>query len=155
MSVENRKSADVFNPSGRVLSKKGQRMQSKADQQVRIEKRDDYLFITLLPYSSVGEFKSEISRIREALISNDCRKLIIDATSTKERIPILELFEICLFMVDELHRISPRIAVVAVPEAVYEDRFGENVIRNRGLNLMRFVADFQEAVDWLSAPPEL
>jgi hypothetical protein len=32
---------------------------------------------------------------------------------------------------------------------VYPDRFAENVVRNRGLDFIRFLDNEQEALDWL------
>jgi hypothetical protein len=45
----------------------------------------------------------------------------------------------------------PRIAAVISPEASYPDRFGENVLRNRGLDFIRFLGDEESALDWLLA----
>jgi hypothetical protein len=123
-----------------------------SDGQFSIENRNSYLLITLAPYSDMDEFKSNVTQIKDAIDLYKCRKLLIDATATKERIPVLDLFEICLHMVDKLGPANPKIAVFVVPEATYPDRFGENVVRNRGMDLMRFVSSIQEALDWLEVP---
>jgi hypothetical protein len=63
----------------------------------------------------------------------------------------MELYDLCLYMVAKFGPLMAKIAVVASPEAVYPDRFGENVLRNRGLDCIRFVDNEQEALDWLLA----
>ena len=126
-----------------------------AGQQFSIEIRNDHLFITLPPYTNVSETKSQIAQIHAAIDSSGCRKVLIDITSTKDKIPVFDLFDICLYVVEKLGPSDPKIAVLASMEAVYEDRFGENVIRNRGVDLIRFTTTLKDSLDWLNSshPP--
>jgi hypothetical protein len=129
---------------------------AKNTQQLTVEKKDDYLLITLPPYKSVRLTESFISRMYDVVDEYNCHKLLIDMRSTKKQIPIMELYELCLYLVSKFGHAPVKIAAVASPEAVYPDRFGENVVRNRGLDLIRFVNDMQEALDWLlAAKPSL
>jgi hypothetical protein len=116
---------------------------------IKIEKKDDYLLITFPPYRSVSQTEAQISAMYDAVDEHNCYRLLIDLRSTKKRIPIIELYELCIYLVGKFGPLHPRIAVLASPEAVYPDRFGENVVRNRGLDLIRFVEAQQEALDWL------
>jgi hypothetical protein len=122
-------------------------------QQFTIEEKDGYLLITFPPYKSLGQAESCITAMYDAVDKYDCRKLLIDLRATVKKVPIMELYELCIYLVSKFGTVHPKIAVIASPEAVYPDRFGENVVRNRGLDLIRFVSDMQEAVDWLLAKP--
>lgn len=118
--------------------------------QFSIENKSEYLLITLPPYSSVEEMKSQILQIHKAIDLYKCRKVLIDITSTKDQIPVFQLFDICIYLVEKLGPANPKIAALASPEAVYDDRFAENVVRNRGVDLIRFVKDMPQALDWLN-----
>ena len=117
--------------------------------QVTIENKGEYFLATLPPYQSVSQTEANIAALYEAVDKNNCRKLLVDVRATHKQVPIMELYELCLYVVSKFGPIHPKIAVVSSPEAVYPDRFGENVVRNRGLDLIRFVNDEQEALDWL------
>jgi len=114
-----------------------------------IEQKDDYLLITFPPYQSVSTAQSHIEAMYNAVDEYHCHKLLIDLRATKKKVPIMEMYELCLYLVSKFGPIHPKIAALASPEAVYPDRFGENVVRNRGLDLIRFAGDMQEAIDWL------
>jgi hypothetical protein len=118
--------------------------------QFNIENKKEYLYVTLTPYHSVDEMKSQIAQIHNAVDLYKCRKLLIDVTSTKEKIPILQLFDICVYLVEKLGEANPKIAALVSATAIYDDRFGENVIRNRGMDIMRFVTDTTQALNWLN-----
>ncbi|MDO8302393.1 MAG: hypothetical protein Q7T18_04035 [Sedimentisphaerales bacterium] len=114
-----------------------------------IEKKDEYLLITFPPYRSVPQAESYIEAMFDAVDEHNCRKLLIDLRATRRQVPVMELYELCIYLVGKFGPVHAKIAVVASPEAAYPDRFGENVVRNRGLNLIRFVGNTQEALNWL------
>ena len=118
-------------------------------QQFSIEKKDDYLLITFPSYHSVMQFELCIAAMYDAVDDYNCRKLLIDFRATVKQIPIMDLYDMCIYLVSKFGLAHARIAVIASPDAVYPDRFGENVVRNRGLEFMRFVENMQEAIDWL------
>jgi hypothetical protein len=120
-------------------------------QGLMIEKKDSYLLVTFPPYRSVSQIESNIAATYDAVDEHGYQKLLIDARATLKKIPIMELYELCLYLVSKFGPIHTKIAVLASPEAVYPDRFGENVVRNRGLDAIRFIGDMQEALDWLLA----
>jgi hypothetical protein len=119
--------------------------------QVRVVNKGEYLLITTPPYQSVSQTESVISAMYDAIDRQNCRKLLIDVRATRKQVPIMELYEICLYLVSKFGHTQVKMAVMASPEAVYPDRFGENVARNRGLDLIRFIGDEQEALNWLLA----
>jgi hypothetical protein len=85
----------------------------------------------------------------DAVHEHDARRLLIDCRATRQLIPVLDLYDLCLYMVTTFGPMNIRIAVLASPEAAYPDRFGENVMRNRGLDLIRFLEDEHSTVEWL------
>lgn len=120
-------------------------------QKLSIEKKEGCLFITFPPYQSVSQTKLSIAAMYDAVDECKCRKLLIDLRATPKKIPIMDLYELCIYLVSKFGALDIKIAVIASPDAVYPDRFGENVVRNRGLDLIRFVENTQEAIDWLFA----
>lgn len=119
--------------------------------QLKIEQKDGYLILTFPPYRSLQQIENVINEMYAAVDKYNCHKLLIDLRSTKKKIPIIELYELCIYLVSKVGHLNARIAVIASPEAVYPDRFGENVVRNRGLDLIRFVEGEQGALEWLLA----
>ena len=107
------------------------------------------------PYKSVSQTKSHVTAMYDAVDQYNCRKLLVDIRATKKKVPIMELYELCLYLVSKFGPAHAKIAVLVWPEAAYPDRFGENVVRNRGLDLIRFVTQEQEALDWLLAKSAL
>ena len=117
--------------------------------QLNIVERGGYILVTFPPYESRRQLEAGLSAVYDAVEEHGCCKLLMDCRATRERIPILDLFHICLYLVDRFGSVGARMAVIASPEAVYPDRFGETVVRNRGLDLIRFTGDDREALDWL------
>ena len=118
-------------------------------EQFSIEKKDDYLLVTFPPYRSVCQIESCITAMYDAVDEHKYCKLLIDLRATHKQVPIMEMYELCLYLVSKFGHLNAKIAALASPEAAYPDRFGENVVRNRGLDLIRFVGTMQEAQDWL------
>jgi len=118
-------------------------------EQFSIEKKDDYLLVTFPPYQSVPQMESYIAAMYDAVDAHNYHKLLIDFRATHKQVPIMEMYELCLYLVSKFGPLHAKIAAVASPEAVYPDRFGENVVRNRGLDAIRFVDDMQGAINWL------
>jgi hypothetical protein len=114
-----------------------------------VDPRDGYLSITLPAYESPEKKKAQIAAVYDAVNEHDARRLLIDCRQTKRLIPVLDLYDLCLHMVTTFGPVDVRIAVLASPEAAYPDRFGENVLRNRGLDLIRFLEDEHTTVEWL------
>lgn len=119
------------------------------EQQINVKKRDEYLFVIFPPYESPEQAQSQIAALYDAVDRHNASRLLIDCRATRHLIPIFELYELCLYLVSKLGLKNPRMAVIVSPEAVYPDRFGENVARNRGLDLIRFIDNEQAALDWL------
>jgi len=114
-----------------------------------IEDCGTYLYIILPPYESVAAMQDHIENIYDAVEKYGNRKILVDATATEKQIPIFELYDLCIYLVAKFKDTRPKIAVIAHPSAVYPDRFGENVVRNRGLDLIRFIDSIDEAITWL------
>jgi hypothetical protein len=113
--------------------------------------KEDYHLVVFPPYESVEKMQSEIYNMYAAVDHLTSPRLLVDVSATRKKVPVLDLYELCIYMVGKFGPLYPRIAILASPEAVYPDRFGENVVRNRGLDLIRFVDSEQEALDWLRA----
>ena len=118
-------------------------------EQIKVEEKGDYLQVTLQAYESEKQMESQISAMYDAVDQRHAPRLLVDCRATHKRIPIMELYDLCIYLVSKFGHLHTRMAVLASPEATYPDRFGENVVRNRGLDLIRFVAHEQEA-----RPPE-
>jgi hypothetical protein len=114
-----------------------------------VEAKEGYLSITLPAYESPEKKKVQISAVYDAVHEHNARRLLIDCRATKRLIPVLDLYDLCLSMVSTFGPMDIRIAVLVSPEAAYPDRFGENVLRNRGLDLIRFLEDEHNTVEWL------
>jgi hypothetical protein len=125
---------------------------SENTQQTHIEKRGDYLLVILPTFESVSESESQISAVYDATDHHNAPKLLIDSRATQRQIPVMDLYELCLYLVAKFGPLAAKIAVVASPEAIYSSRFGENVMQNRGLDCIRFVDDKQAALAWLGEP---
>jgi hypothetical protein len=118
-------------------------------QQIGVENKGDYLLVTLQPYQSEKQMEAQIGAMYDAVERHHAPRLLVDCRATRKLIPVFELYELCLYLVSKFLPLGPRMAVFASPEAVYPDRFGENVVRNRGLNFIRFVDNEQTALAWL------
>jgi hypothetical protein len=114
-----------------------------------VDARDGYLLITLPAYESPEEKKVQISAIFDAVNEHNARRLLVDCRATRRLIPVLDLYDLCLYMVSTFGPMAIRIAVLVSPEAAYPDRFGQNVLRNRGLDVIRFLEDEHNTVEWL------
>ena len=114
-----------------------------------VDARQGYLSITLPAYDSPEKKKAQIAAVYDAVHEHNARRLLVDCRATKRLIPVLDLYDLCLFMVSTLGAVDVRIAVLVSPQAAYPDRFGENVLRNRGLDVIRFMDDEHCTVDWL------
>jgi hypothetical protein len=113
--------------------------------------KDGYLSVTLPPYESAHRMEAQIAAIYDAVQKHKAQRLFIDCRATRRLVPVVDLYELCVYMASTLGPSRPRIAAVISPEASYPDRFGENVLRNRGLDFIRFLGDEESALDWLLA----
>jgi hypothetical protein len=116
-----------------------------------VDAREGYLSITLPAYESPEQKKAQIAAVYDAVHEHNARRLLVDCRATKRLIPVFDLYDLCLSMVSMFGSRDIRIAVLASPEATYPDRFGENVVRNRGLDLIRFTEDEHDTLQWLLA----
>ena len=116
---------------------------------LKIEKKEGYLLVVFPPYHSVEVFEKYFSEIYEAVDKYNAARVFMDLTSTKEKVPILELYELGCYMAEKNMDKKPRIAGVCSKEAAYSDKFFQNVVRNRGVDLLRFVENHEDAFDWL------
>jgi hypothetical protein len=122
---------------------------AQATKPIDVDARDGYLSITLPAYESPEQKKVHISAMYDAVNEHKARRLLIDCRATKQLIPVLDLYDLCLYMVSTFGPLNIRIAALVSPEAAYPDRFGENVLRNRGLDVIRFLEDEHNSVEWL------
>jgi hypothetical protein len=122
---------------------------TQVTESIVVDVREGYLWVTLPAYESPEKKKEQISAVYDAVHEHNARRLLIDCRSTKRLIPVLDLYDLCLSMVSTFGPVDIRIAVLVSPEAAYPDRFGENVMRNRGLDLIRFMADEHNTLEWL------
>jgi hypothetical protein len=113
--------------------------------------KDGYLSVTLPPFESPQRMEAQIAAIYDAVQKHKAHRLLIDCRATRRLVPIIDLYDLCVYVVSTLGPSQPRIAAVISPEAAYPDRFGENVLRNRGLDFIRFLGDEESARDWLLA----
>ena len=116
---------------------------------LKIEKKEGYLLVVFPPYHSLEVFEKYFSEMYEAVNKYKSPRVLIDVLATKEKVPILELYELGCYMAEKNMDKKPRIAGIASKEAVYSDKFFQNVVRNRGVDLLRFVESYEEAFDWL------
>jgi hypothetical protein len=120
-------------------------------QRISIVKKDEYLSVTLPSYESLSKRELQLSAIYDAVDEHGCRRLLIDSRATRKQVPIMDLFYLGTYLVSKFGPLLVKMAVLVSPEAVYPDHFGESVVRNRGLDLIRFVDNEQEALNWLLA----
>src|SRR5262245_31395375 len=118
---------------------------------IGVEQKDGYLLMTLPPYESRSKSAAQIAAMYDAAVKHDARLVLIDGRAIHKQISIIDLYELCILMVGKFGPLHPRIAVLITPEAAYEDRFGENVMRSRGLDVIRFLDGEPEALEWLLA----
>ena len=114
-----------------------------------VDARDGYLSITLPAYESPEKKREQISAVYDAVTEHNAHRLLIDCRATRQLVPVLDLYDLCLYMVATFGALDIRIAALVSPEAAYPDRFGENLLRNRGLDVIRFLEDEHNTVEWL------
>lgn len=120
-------------------------------QPISIVKKGEYISATLPPYESLSKRQAQLSGIYDAVDEHGCSRLLIDSRATRQQVPIVELFYLGTYLASKFGPLLVKMAVLVSPEAVYPDRFGETVARNRGLDLIRFLDNEQEALNWLFA----
>ncbi len=119
------------------------------------EMRDGYLYV-----KQTGEFEpTEARRIFRKWVavarSAALTRVICDITGVSGLGDQLELtmtvYDIAVFVARSLPK-EFRLAVVLAPEQWSEDRFGENVMRNRGA-CVKAALTLPEALEWLDLAP--
>jgi hypothetical protein len=120
-------------------------------EQLKAENKGEYLKITFPPYKSLSQMESCIRETYNAVDEYKSHKVLVDFRATQKKVPIMELYALCIYLVTKFGPVRAKIAAVASHDAVYPDRFGENVLRNRGVDFIRFVDDETEAIEWLLA----
>ena len=116
---------------------------------ISIVEKGDYLLVTFPPFESLVRRKQQLTALYDAIDQHPSRRVLIDSRATRKQVPIVELYDLCIYLVSKFGNLNPKMAVVISPEAAYPDRFGENVVRNRGLDAIRFIDDESEALNWL------
>ena len=123
-------------------------MSGKIDS-LKIEKKENYMLVVFPPYYSLEVCEQYVSQMYEAVDKCKIPRVLIDFLGTKEKIPIFDLYELgCYFSKKNMDR-KPRISVVCSKETANPDAFFQNVVRNRGVDLIRFVENYEEAFAWL------
>ena len=122
---------------------------TRATEPIVVAPKNGYLSITLPAYKSAHSAEARIAAMADAIEKHQAPRVLIDLRATHQRIPILALYELCTYMVATFRASPPKIAAVISPQAAYHDHFGENVLRNRGLDFIRFVTHEAAAIDWL------
>ena len=72
--------------------------------------KDGYLSVTLPPYESAHRMEAQIAAIYEALQKHKAQRLFIDCRATRRLVPVVDLYELCVYMASTLGPSRPRIA---------------------------------------------
>lgn len=115
----------------------------------RDESRRRFVLVHLPSVCTLPTCIEQIDAAIEECRKSGLREILFDATGLKGPIPIIDLYEIGDYMCSQ---IAPtpirRIAILTGSAITQEDRFFEDVVRNRGLDL-RWFSDRDEMTQWL------
>ena len=118
---------------------------------IKTEDRRAYLLVVSPPYRDREQFRDCILAGYDAAIAHPSRRVLVDHTATRHRVPVSEIYDLGLTLMGLQGVASLRIALVSNPESIYPDRFFETVAKNRGMGVQVFVDDFDAAVSWLDS----
>jgi hypothetical protein len=117
--------------------------------EITLESRPDYLLVRLTGPLQLESAKRHFTVVIDACRKHGFAKVLLDTRLQTGAISIAERYRLA----EHLLAVWPpqiRLAVVAAPEQSLPDRFGENVVVNRGL-IAKWFVDWDKAVEWLGA----
>ena len=121
------------------------------DTTITLEK--DILLVNADGSYSLDKAKNLFKKSIDSALLHNKAKIVIDVTNVTGDIPFLDRFDFSAFLANYTHEHAmdkvERIAVTGHEPIVHNERFGELVAVNRGLNLKVFTS-MKEAVIWLN-----
>ncbi|HEX9657561.1 MAG TPA: STAS/SEC14 domain-containing protein [Bacteroidota bacterium] len=123
---------------------------------VQIEIKESYLSATSIGTFSLAEAKRIYVLVLGACLEHKKSRILFDVrqVEAKEPISTMARFEFAQFMAAKHKEFASRglsglkLAYVGTDDHIDANRFGENVGKNRGLN-MRATTDIEAALQWL------
>ena len=112
--------------------------------------KKDYLYANVEGNRTSESIKNVTRDICEMCVKNQFSKVLIDVRNFKENVELIKLYSLASIELPEI--IQKRIKKVAIidREGIEDNqRFFENVARNRGHNV-RIFTDINDAEQWLS-----
>jgi hypothetical protein len=115
--------------------------------QLRIEKREDYLHFTFTGPFSLDAAKRSVDDMVVACKKEHCVKVLFDCRPMTGDLTVLDRFEVGQYGEGRIPQ-SVKIAMLGREDQILPDRFFETVARNRGVHVTLFT-DADEAIKWL------
>jgi hypothetical protein len=129
-----------------------------ADLTVAISKEPTYLHAVVTGRYSLEGAGRLLLQALDACAREDMEKLFVDCTAVEGPYTTMERYTFSQIVTQEyLNRYTakgrrPVLCVVLGKEPLVDPkRFGENVLRNRGVSTYRVTTDREEAMEWLGA----
>ena len=113
-----------------------------------VEKKDQSILVHFPRYETLTLTEKHFATVFKICDKYKCYEVLVDGRAMREKIPILDLYDLACFIAEQNKGRHVTMAIVIMPDIAYTDRFGENVARNRGVNVMRFT-DMNKASAWL------
>ena len=116
--------------------------------QLQIERKDNWVVARLSGVADIEKAHARFEEIAQACDRMSTKRLIVDVTNAALPLSATDKFEMGRHaVVFAQHGI--KVAVVATPDQLDPERFGEVVARNRGVNI-RLFTDVEAAEEWLA-----
>lgn len=117
-------------------------------EKLEIEVLDGIIFASVSGAFSLRNAKTFFQEILRRAREEKVDRILIDTRGITTEIPAMARFEFASHMAEQ-RPYAMKIALVGRAEAVWPDRFLENVWRNRGVNA-KVVTEIGEALKWLA-----
>ena len=128
-----------------------QKTNSQFDIEINVE--DDFLLISARGNYSLSNANNLLKLAIDNVLSHNKSKILIDITDITGSIPFFNRFQFSKFLYNYIreHALGKvnRIAVVGKEPTVDQEKFGEIVAKNRGVNV-RVFTDRSEASIWIN-----
>lgn len=106
------------------------------------------LIVRFAEFTPAFRYRECATQILSAIATSNCKRIFIDGRGKLERPATFEAFSLGVWLAFNLLRYGLSVTALVSPEVVIKDRFFENVVQNRGLNLKVFVDEEQARRDF-------
>ena len=125
------------------------------DMDLDINMEKEFLRVRVFGVFELRRANECFTRMLEAVAQHGAKKVFIDCRDLTGTLSTMDRYEHAVYAERELSRIgvsrSTRFGFVAKPPVLDNERFGQTVARNRGINV-KSTDNMEEALQWLERP---